>query len=98
MQQHIIPVKVYVRVYIILLALLAVTWGVAQVHLGPYNNLAAMTVAVIKAVLVILFFMGVKYSSKLIWVWAGAGFLWLIILFGIFSDYLTRSWVHIQGW
>ena len=53
-----------------------------------------LTIALTKAALVILFFMGVRWSSRLTWVVAASGFVWLLILFGItMSDYLSRGWM-----
>jgi cytochrome c oxidase subunit 4 len=100
MSEHIVPRKVYFSVFAVLMVLLAVTVGVAYIHLGELNVIAAMTIAVTKAVLVILYFMHVRYSSRLSWVWVGAGFFWLIIMFALtFSDYLTRGWLPVPtGW
>jgi cytochrome c oxidase subunit 4 len=84
----------YYIVFAILMVLLLATVLVAYVPLGEFNVIVALTIALIKAALVILYFMHVKHSSKLIWVFAAAGFFWLILLFGItMTDYLTRSWV-----
>jgi cytochrome c oxidase subunit 4 len=78
-------------VYLALLLLLAATIGVAFVDLGFLNPLIAVTIAIIKAVLVILFFMHVRGSSQLTRVFVLAGFFWLLILVGLtFTDYLTR--------
>jgi cytochrome c oxidase subunit 4 len=67
---------------------------VARMDLGPFNNVVMLGVACTKATLVILYFMHVRWSSRLTWVVAGAGFFWLLILFGItMSDYMTRGWV-----
>ena len=53
-----------------------------------------LAIACTKASLVILFFMGVRWSSRLTWVVAASGFVWLLILFGItMSDYLSRGWM-----
>ncbi len=95
---HITPISVYVKVYVILMLLLFATWAISRIQLGPWNNVAAMTIAIIKATLVFLFFMGVKYSSKLTWVWATAGFLWLLVLFGVLIDYMSRGWIPVKGW
>jgi cytochrome c oxidase subunit 4 len=95
---HIIPIRVYFMVYAALLVLLVLTWAVAQFQLGPLNNAVALTIAIIKATMVLLFFMGVKYSTRLTWVWAGAGFLWLMIMFGIITDYISRGWIPVKGW
>jgi len=100
MSEHIIPRKVYFTIFAVLMVLLAVTVGVAYVHLGELNVVAAMTIAVTKAVLIILYFMHVRYSIRLSWVWVGAGFFWLVIMFALtFSDYLTRDWLPVPtGW
>ena len=100
MSEHIIPRKVYFTIFGALMVLLAVTVGIAYIHLGELNVIAAMTIAVTKAVLIILYFMHVRYSSRLSWVWAGAGFFWLIIMFTLtFSDYFTRDWLPVPtGW
>ena len=84
--------SVYYVVFAALLVLLAATVGVAQVDLGPLNFLTAALVATTKALLIMLFFMHVRYSPPLIWLVAFAGFAWLAILFAItFSDYFTRN-------
>src|SRR5262249_52047054 len=76
----------------ILIGLTVATWLIAFVDLGKWNPVVALTIAVIKAVLVILFFMHVRYSSKLTKVTVGAGFFWLLIMITLsLSDYLSRS-------
>ena len=61
---------------------------------GPLNAVVAMTIAVVKATLVILYFMHVRYSSRLIWLIISAALFWLAILFALtISDYWTRSWL-----
>jgi cytochrome c oxidase subunit 4 len=91
-----IPVRTYVLVFIGLLVLTAVTTAVAFVDLGAeWNSALAIAIAVVKALLVILFFMHVRYSRPLTWVFVGAGFFWLVILFVLtFADYLTREAVR----
>lgn len=70
------------------------TWAIAKVNLGIWNPVVALTIAVIKAVLVILFFMHVRYSSKLTKVTVAAGFFWLLILITLsLSDYISRDWI-----
>ena len=74
--------------------LLALTWGIAQFNLGPFNVVAALTIAVSKMLLVILFFMHVRYSTRLTWLFVAAGFIWLLIMIELtLGDYLTRGWV-----
>ena len=76
----------------ILIGLTVATWLIAFVDLGIFNPVVALTIAVIKAVLVILFFMHVHYSSKLTKVTVGAGFFWLLIMITLsLSDYLSRT-------
>jgi cytochrome c oxidase subunit 4 len=89
-----ISVKTYVAVFLALLALTALTTAVAFVDLGGgWNNVVALTIAVVKALLVILYFMHVRTSDRFTWVLAGAGFFWLLILLGgTLDDLLTRSW------
>jgi len=62
------------------------------------NLIVALIIAIIKAALVVLIFMNVKGSTKLTWLWAALGFIWLLILAGIFMDYQTRIWEPIPGW
>jgi cytochrome c oxidase subunit 4 len=99
------PKKIYLSVWIALLVLLALTWGLAEVNLGPFNNIAALGIAAIKMLLVVLFFMHVRHESKLTWVFVAAGLIWLIIMVDLtMSDYLTRgdvpgkrdSWRHSE--
>jgi cytochrome c oxidase subunit 4 len=88
----IVPKKIYYRVALALLVLFILTIAVAYVHLGPFNVYIAVTIAVIKATLVVLYFMHVRYHTRLTWIFASAGFLWLIILFALtLADYATRS-------
>jgi cytochrome c oxidase subunit 4 len=98
MSEHVIPKKVYFSVFAALMVLLALTVWVARLPLGAFNIYVAMSIAVVKAVLVVLYFMHVRYSSRLIWVVAGAGFVWLLLLFGLtMADYTTRAWLPVLG-
>ena len=64
---------------------------------GPLNAVVALTIAVIKATLVVLYFMHVRYSSRLIWLVIAAALFWLAILFALtISDYSTRSWLPVM--
>ena len=62
------------------------------------NNIIAITIACAKATLVVAIFMGVKYSSHLVKLFAIGGFVWLILVFGIFIDYVSRPWEPVKGW
>src|SRR5215467_13637936 len=87
--------------YAVILTLLVIgtcaTWGIAFVDLGIWNPVVALTIAVTKAVLVILFFMHVFYSSKLTMLTVAAGFFWLLIMITLsLTDYLTRGVIKPQ--
>ena len=84
--------KLYFVVWAVLLVLLFATWGMAQLNLRPFNAIVAMTIALLKMVLIILYFMHVRYSSRLTWIFAGAGFIWLAIFILLtLNDYFTRG-------
>lgn len=94
MSEVILPIKTYVFVWALLLLLLAATVGAAYVHLGWLNPVVALSIAVVKAVVIVLYFMHVRYSSRLIWVFVLGSVLWLGIMFTYsFGDYLTRSYL-----
>src|SRR5438552_3671697 len=94
MSGHVAPKSMYYGVFLALIVGTALTVGVAFVDLGAMNNVLMLGIAMTKALLVILFFMHVRWSSRLTWVVVASGFLWLLILFGItMTDYLTRGWV-----
>jgi len=88
----------YVVIWAALMALLLLTWGMAQFDFGAGNTIVAMLIAVVKMSLVMLIFMHVRYNSSLTWVFAGAGFLWLAIMVSFtLSDYLTRGTIRQNG-
>ena len=98
MHEHIVPRRIYVVVFLVLMALLLATYEVAKIDMGPFNVVAALTIAVVKMLLVILFFMEVRWSSRLTWIVVAAGFFWLLLLIGItMADYLTRVPVTLPG-
>lgn len=84
--------RLYLLVFAALIVLLAVTVAVAFVSLGRLNVVVALLIASLKALLVILFFMHVRYSSRLTWLFVAGGFLWLVILL-VFtaSDVVMRT-------
>ena len=93
MSTHIVPPRVYYTVFAILMLGTALTVAVSFVDLGAFNAVAALAIAVFKATLVVLFFMHVKYSTRLTWLVVTGSVFWLAILLSLtFSDYLTRSW------
>jgi cytochrome c oxidase subunit 4 len=88
----IVPKKTYYTIGFILLILMVVTVAAAYIDLGPFNIYVALTIAIVKSTLVVMYFMHVKYNTKITWIFAGAGFLWLIIMFALtMADYVTRS-------
>jgi cytochrome c oxidase subunit IV len=95
MSGHVAPKSMYYAVFLALMVGTALTVAVAFVDLGALNNVLMLGIAMTKALLVILFFMHVRWSTRLTWVVAASGFFWLLILFGLtMTDYLTRGWVE----
>ena len=93
MAAHVSPIKVYVAIFGSLMVCTAITVAVAFIDLGALNFPVAISIAIVKATLVILFFMHLKYSSKLTKLICGSAFFFLIVLFGLtMSDYLSRGW------
>ena len=93
MASHILPKRVYYQIFAILMACTALTVWIAFKDLGALNAVAALTIAVFKAVLVVLFFMHVKYSPRLTWAVVIGSVFWLGILLALsMGDYLTRAW------
>jgi cytochrome c oxidase subunit 4 len=91
MAEHVTSRKVYFLVFAALMILTLATWLVAQVDLGWANDIVALAIAVTKALLVILFFMHVRYSTRMTAITALAGFFWLaILIFLTLNDYMTR--------
>jgi cytochrome c oxidase subunit 4 len=85
--------RVYLANFIALMILLGITIGVAYIDLGRLNLPIAMTVSIAKTLLIILFFMHVWHGTRLTWIFAGAGFFWLLILLALaMSDYVSREW------
>lgn len=92
MSEHVVSKKTYFVIFGALLVLTAATVWVATFDLGAWNAVVALSIAVLKATLVVLYFMHVRYSSKLTWVFVVAGFFWLAILVAFtLSDYATRG-------
>jgi cytochrome c oxidase subunit 4 len=92
MSSHIIPIKTYLLVWVSLMVLLFLTLGLAELNLSPFNVAVALTVALIKMLLIILYFMHVKFSNRLTWLFAAAGFLWLGFMIVLtLSDYFARG-------
>jgi cytochrome c oxidase subunit 4 len=93
MSEHIVSVRVYITIFLVLLVGTALTVWAAFVDF-PFglNTIIAMTIAVTKATFVVLYFMHVRYSARLVWVIVGSALFWMAILFAFtFADYLTRN-------
>ena len=95
MSTHVVPKRVYFVIFAILLTLTFLTVFSAFKNLGEMNAVVAVGIAILKATLVILYFMHVRYSSRLTWVIVIAGFSFLAILLALtLADYLTRIWLQ----
>ena len=77
---HLVPIRIYLTIFAILMVLTAVTVSVSFLDLGPFNTVVALVIAVTKAVLVVLFFMHARYSSRLTWAVVAGGVFWLALL------------------
>jgi cytochrome c oxidase subunit 4 len=98
MFEPLVPVRVYYAVFGVLLVLTGVTVGVSLVDLGPLSTVVALAIAGSKAALVILFFMHVRYSPRLVGLFVSAGFFWLALLIALtMSDVVSRGWLGIPG-
>ena len=92
MSVHILPLRSYFAVFGSLIVFTVLTVYVAFVDLGPFADVVAVAIAVTKATLVILIFMHVKYSGKLVKLFAASGAIWLIILFAfLVGDFWARA-------
>lgn len=92
------PVWLHLVVGATLLILLAATAGAAFLPLGRLSTPVAVSIALAKAVLILLYFMNLRFGDRRLWLVAAAGFVWLSILFTLsLSDYLTRGYLHIPG-
>ncbi len=100
MEHPVVSIKTYVSVFLALMFFTALTVFVAFIDFGHgiLNDVVAMTIAVIKALLVLIIFMHLKYSAKLLWLIAGSSVVWLIIMVGLtLTDYESRSWMESQA-
>ena len=98
MSEHIVPVKVYIAIFLVLLVGTALTVAAAFVDFPwRFNTIVALTIATVKATFVVLYLIHVRYSARLVWVIVIAAFFWMAILFAFtFSDYFTRDWLSTQ--
>src|SRR4051812_22186827 len=94
MAQHVVKPATYLAVFAALILLTLLTVALSRVQMTEdWHTIIGLTIAVAKASLVILFFMHLFYSTRLTWLVALSGLLWLGILIAYtMSDYMTRSW------
>ncbi len=105
-EHHIVPTFTYVKTLVALIALMILTVAVSYVQIpaiGPIsgtvaNQVVALAIALVKAFLVVTIFMGVKFGTKLIKLWAILGFIWVLLIFGILGDYTTRKYEMAPSW
>ncbi|MBZ5723556.1 MAG: cytochrome C oxidase subunit IV family protein [Acidobacteriia bacterium] len=98
MTEHIDRVRTYALVFAVLIALTVLTTAVAFVDLGPFSVVVALAIAVGKMLLVALFFMHIRHSTRLTRLVVLGGLLWLIILILLsLTDFATRTWVGVPG-
>ena len=98
---HVVPVKIYLLIFAALLAGTTLTVAVSFCDLDvqllgkivPFNTVVMLIIAAVKATLVILYFMHVKYSPRTLWVFVAAGFMWMVLLIVLtLADYASRNW------
>jgi caa(3)-type oxidase subunit IV len=105
-EHHVVPTFTYIKVLVTLTALMLLTIVAAKIDIpaiGPIsgtvmNQTVALTIAVIKAFLVVWVFMGVRWGTSLTKMWAALGFLWFFLLGLILIDYPMRAYEVNQGW
>jgi cytochrome c oxidase subunit 4 len=96
MSEHVTSRRVYYAVFAALIVLTYVTVVVSRIDLGRFNTIVALTIAVTKAVLVVLFFMHVRGSTRLTKLVVVSGFAWLALMIGLtMADVMTRGWIPI---
>ena len=92
MAEHVSSPKLYIVVFLALMVFTVITVAVAYQDLGPLNDIVALTIATVKALLVVLFFMHVKYSTRLTALTAAGGLVFLGILIALtLNDYFARG-------
>jgi len=98
MSEHIVPPRIYFAIFASLMVLTTATVAAAFMDLGPFNLAVALGIATVKATLVVLYFMHVRYNPKLIWLAITLAVSWLGVLVVItLSDYMSRGWLPFPG-
>jgi cytochrome c oxidase subunit IV len=96
MSEHVTPKRTYFAIWAALLVLTYATVAVSRIDLGRLNTVAALTIAFVKALLVVLFFMHIRYSTRLTKLVLVGGFMWLALLIGLtMADEVTRAWISL---
>ncbi|MGE0001977.1 MAG: hypothetical protein AB7F50_10825 [Fimbriimonadaceae bacterium] len=107
---HVTPISKLAATFGFLLVMMMLTIAAARLPidmpdtfgwLSPYffvTNAIALGIAIAKAVAVVRIFMGAKYTTKLVKLYAVGGFVWFTLLFIMFFDYGTRKWEEVRGW
>lgn len=98
---HLVHPKIYFATLVALVVLMLATVFASQIQFPGgtvVNNVIAMTIAIIKAGLVVAIFMGVKYGTNLTKLFAALGFAWFLLMFMTFADYATRKWEPAGSW
>ncbi len=97
-QPHHSHKSLYLKIFAALIVLLVLTVIAAKMNLGELNLIVALTIAVIKAVLIVLFFMHFRDSDTLTWLVGGATFVWFgIMIVMTMTDYISRDWLSMLG-
>ena len=95
MSGHVAPKSIYYAVFLALIVGTGLTVLAAFFDMGVMNNVVMLAIAITKATLVVLFFMHVRWGTRLTWVVVVSGFFWLLIMFGLtMTDYISRGWVE----
>lgn len=98
MSSQIVAPGVYLKTFVALLLLLGATVAANFLNLGAFGMVTALGISIIKAALIALFFMEVRYRKSMTWLFAGAALAWLVIMIGLtMNDYNTRPWSR-QAW
>ena len=91
---HVASVQLYMVIFAALIVGTILTVVVAKFDFGFMNNIVMLAIACTKALLVVLYFMHVRWGTRLTWVVAASGFFWLLIMFGLtMADYMSRGWI-----
>lgn len=99
-QHHVVPLKTYFAVITALMVLTGVTVLVAFQDFGAMNNVIMLSIAFVKAFLVVAIFMHLKYSARINWVFAGSGVLFFLVMIAfVVADYKGRAYqYHPDAW